>query len=158
MLGASGVGKTSLVARYVHSIFSDKYLTTLGVKISKKTIELNGIACDVMLWDLAGEDEFVTVQTSYLRNAHGYLLVVDGTRSETLEVAESLQQRAREVAGNVPFWLALNKADLADRWAIGDDRIGLLVERGWKIQRTSALSGQGVEEVFAAIATEMTAV
>jgi GTPase SAR1 family protein len=66
MLGAYAVGKTSLVARFVRGIFSDKYLTTVGVKIDKKTIEIANREMSLILWDLAGEDEFYQVRRSYL--------------------------------------------------------------------------------------------
>jgi small GTP-binding protein len=58
MLGTSGVGKTSLVAKFVHSIFSDKYLTTVGVKIDKKTVTVDGNEVMLMIWDLAGDDDY----------------------------------------------------------------------------------------------------
>jgi small GTP-binding protein len=155
MLGASGVGKTSLVARFVRSAFSEKYLTTIGVKVDKKTVAVNGVDCDLMLWDLAGEDEFVTAQLSYLRNAHGYLLVVDGTRRATLDAAMLLHGRAGEVIGEAPFRLVLNKSDLADGWEISDAQVQSLVDQGWKILRTSAKSGAGVELAFHELAVEM---
>ena len=155
MLGASGVGKTSLVARFVRSIFSDTYLTTIGVKVDKKTVVVNGVDCDLMLWDLAGEDEFVTVQMSYLRNAHGYLLVADGTRRATLDAATLLHGRAVEAIGKVPFLLVLNKSDLADGWEIADDRVQSLLDQGWTVLRASAKSGAGVEAAFETIAAEM---
>ena len=80
MIGASGVGKTSLVAKFVHSIFSEKYLTTVGVKIDKKTVKVGDDDVMLMLWDLAGDDDFQRLQTSYLRGTSGFLLVADGTR------------------------------------------------------------------------------
>ena len=93
VLGAFAVGKTSLVARFVESIFSEKYLTTVGVKISRKVLQVGNQEWQLMLWDLAGEDEFLQLRPSYLRGSSGYLLVVDGTRRTTLDMAVSLQQR-----------------------------------------------------------------
>ena len=75
MVGTSGVGKTSLVAKFVHSMFSDKYLTTVGVKIDKKTVAVDGNEVMLMIWDLAGDDGYQRLQTSYLRGTSGYLLV-----------------------------------------------------------------------------------
>src|SRR4029453_515125 len=85
MIGAYAVGKTSLVTRFVESIFSTKYLTTVGVKINKKTITLDGKEITLILWDLHGEDEFQKLRLSYLRGSSGYILVADGTRRDTLE-------------------------------------------------------------------------
>src|ERR1043165_1179544 len=94
MLGAFAVGKTSLVTRYVKSIFSENYLTTVGVKIDKKTVTVDSTEVNLILWDLAGEDEFVQLQTSYLKGSSGYILVSDGTRSDTLLKAFTLQRKA----------------------------------------------------------------
>ena len=99
MLGGFAVGKTSLVARYVTSLFSEKYLSTVGVKIDKKQVSVDGQDVTLMLWDIYGQDEFQTVQTSQLRGMSGYLLVVDGTRRATLETARLMQQKATEAAG-----------------------------------------------------------
>src|SRR5579863_7193776 len=75
MLGGFSVGKTSLVRRYVESIFSDTYLTTVGVKIDKKTVATPDRTVTLILWDVAGEDDVSTVKMSYLRGAAGYVLV-----------------------------------------------------------------------------------
>jgi len=93
MVGTSGVGKTSLVAKFVHSIFSDKYLTTVGVKIDKKTVAVDGNEVMLMIWDLAGDDDYQRLQTSYLRGTSGYLLVADGIRQITLDQAIEIQAR-----------------------------------------------------------------
>jgi small GTP-binding protein len=120
MVGTSGGGKTSLVAKFVHSMFSDKYLTTVGVKIDKKTVAIDGNEVMLMIWDLAGDDDYQRLQTSYLRGTSGYLLVADGTSQITLDQAIEIQGRVTEATGPVPFLLALNKADRATgraRWS-----------------------------------------
>ncbi len=85
---------------------------------------------------------------SYLQGASAYLLVADGPRAETLEVAASLQRSAEKEIGKVPFVLAINKVDLADRWQVDRGALDLAGELGWKIVRTSAKSGEGVQEAF----------
>ena len=75
MLGGFSVGKTSLVKRYVQSIFSESYLTTVGVKIDKKTVTLVDREVHLILWDLAGEDDMSSLRMSYLRGSAGYVLV-----------------------------------------------------------------------------------
>ncbi|MBT5830208.1 MAG: GTP-binding protein, partial [Candidatus Latescibacteria bacterium] len=114
MLGAFAVGKTSLISRYVHSMFSDKYQTTVGVKIDKKVVSVGEHDMTLILWDVYGEDDFMKLRMSYLRGAAGYFLVADGTRKETLDVAEDLKARVTDSLGDVPFILLLNKADLQD--------------------------------------------
>ena len=99
MLGAFAVGKTSLVARYVRSVFSEKYLTTVGVKVDKKDLTVDERQISLLLWDINGHDDYQAVQQSYLRGTSGYLLVVDGTRRATLETVSKLQQVVEAVAG-----------------------------------------------------------
>ncbi len=148
MIGTSGVGKTSLVAKFVHSMFSEKYLTTVGVKIDKKNVSLDGQEVMLMIWDLAGDDDYQRLQMSYLRGTSGYLLVADGTRRVTLDQAIEIQGRVAEALGSLPFLLALNKADLAAQWEIDEARTADLEARGWKFFKTSAKEGAGVEEAF----------
>jgi hypothetical protein len=155
MLGGFAVGKTSLVSQFVTSIFSDKYLTTVGVKIDKKAVKVGDRDVTLVLWDINGQDEFQDVQESYLRGMSGYLLVVDGTRRATLETVAQLQQRAEAVAGNVPFVVVLNKSDLAAEWQVDERGIVKFAERGWTIVRTSAKTGEGVEETFLKLARAM---
>ena len=155
MLGGFGVGKTSLVSRFVSSIFSDAYLTTVGVKIDKKKVSLDSDEMTLMLWDIYGQDEFQTVRDSYLRGATGYLLVADGTRYTTLDTAVALQNRAESVIGRVPFMLLLNKRDLEREWQVDEQTLVTLVERGWRVVKTSAKTGEGVEEAFTTLAREM---
>jgi len=152
MLGSFGVGKTSLVARFVHSMFSDKYHTTVGVKIDKKIVRVDGSEVTLMLWDMAGEEANAPVKIHQIRDAAGYLLVVDGCRSQTLETALSIQQRVESEIGPSPFLLLANKADERPNWEIPDSAWQQLKERGWTILETSAKTGQKVEEAFLTLA------
>ena len=155
MLGAFSVGKTSLVQRFVKSMFSEKYLTTVGVKIDKKTVSVDGQDVSLLLWDIYGEDEFQKVKTSYLRGAGGYFLVVDLTRRNTLDTAFVLRERAREAVGDIPFVLLLNKSDLEDEWEIDDTAIEELSEEGFSVIKTSAKTGVGVEHAFVSLTRKM---
>jgi hypothetical protein len=148
MLGAFAVGKTSLVVRFVQGIFSEKYHTTVGVKIDKKIVTLETQDISLILWDLYGEDEFQKVRMSYLRGSAGYLLVADGTRVTTFDQALKLQASAQDTLGPVPFVFLVNKADLTDEWEVGQERLAELAQQGWLVATTSAKTGQGVEEAF----------
>jgi small GTP-binding protein len=151
MVGLFGTGKTSLVQRFVTSLFSERYLSTVGVKIDRKPVELEGASITLVLWDLAGRDSHEDITTSYLRGAHAILYVADGTRRETCDQLPELRQLVRDAAGDVPAVLALNKADLRDRWALergGEEAL----EKEWDLVRTSAKTGYGVEEAFRRIA------
>lgn len=152
MLGGFSVGKTSLVKRYVDSIFSETYLTTVGVKIDKKTVNLSDRIVSLILWDVAGEDDISSLRMSYLRGCAGYVLVADGTRPSTLEVALSLRGRVEADCGPLPFVLLLNKNDLREQWVIHDAELENLRRNGWWVQSSSARTGEGVEDAFRALA------
>jgi len=155
MLGSFAVGKTSLVQRFVHSIFSQKYSTTVGVKIDKKTLSIREKTMDLILWDLHGKDEFQEIRMSYLRGASGCIYVVDGTRLKTLDVFRELRNKTRDYVGDVPFVVALNKWDLRREWEIGSDAMDDLEKEGAVIIKTSAKTGLCVEEVFQTLARLM---
>ena len=155
LLGSFGVGKTSLVSRFVHSMFDDKYHTTVGVKIDKKVLEVEGEELTLMLWDMAGEEEGEPIGINQVSDASGYILVADGTRSRTLEVARSIQQRVEGAIGAHPFVLLMNKADLRDEWEISDAAEVELAHSGWTVIETSAKTGQRVEEAFMMLASRM---
>jgi small GTP-binding protein len=157
MLGGFSVGKTSLVKRFVASVFSETYLTTVGVKIDKKTVDLGDRAVNLILWDVAGEDDVSTVRMSYLRGSAGYVLVADGTRLSTLEVALSLRARVEAELGALPFVLLLNKSDLQDQWAIDSAKMDELRQTGWSVRPSSARTGEGVEDAFKELAARVTA-
>jgi small GTP-binding protein len=155
MLGGFSVGKTALVERYVHSLFSDKYLSTVGVKISKKVFSLDETEVTLILWDMEGEDAYTEVHLSYLRGAMGFFVVADGLRKETLEVALKLRQAALATAGQIPSYLLINKADMADTWEITENMLSPLARQGISVLRTSAKSGAGVEEAFTRLIRDM---
>jgi small GTP-binding protein len=155
LLGAFAVGKTSLVRRYVHSLFSEKYHTTVGVKIDKKTVRVRDEDVSLILWDLHGEDDFQSVRSSYLRGASGILLVVDGTRGATLHTAGLLHERVEGELGPLPFVLLLNKADAREQWDLDEGRVAELKGRGWAVLESSAKTGESVEDAFLLLATRM---
>lgn len=155
MLGSYGVGKTSLVGRFVHSIFSEKYQSTIGVKIDRKSLCIDGKNVSLLLWDLHGDDEFQRVRRSYLRGMAGYILVVDSTRNESLQVAIELHQMALETVGEIPFLVLVNKCDLQDEWSLDRDVLTTLEGQGWNLQQTSAKTGKLVNESFELLAERL---
>lgn len=148
ILGAFSVGKTSLVKRFVDSIFSEAYITTVGVKVDKKMVNVSGRVLSLILWDVAGEDDVSALRTSYLRGSAGFLLVADGTRRKTLETAQSLRQRVEAEHGALPFALLLNKSDLKEQWAISGTELEELRRGGWWVRSSSARTGEGVDDAF----------
>lgn len=157
MLGAFAVGKTSLVRRFVETIFTDKYHTTVGVKVDKKLMQAKGQDVSLLLWDIQGEDGVQKLRPAYLRGASGYILVVDGTRRATLDVAYMIQKSAEELLGLVPFLVVINKSDLVEEWEFDEVAMKYMTDKGWIVIKTSAKTGLGVEEAFLTLAEKMVA-
>lgn len=155
MLGAFSVGKTSLIGRYVKSIFSEKYLTTVGVKIEKKAVEVNGQDIQLMIWDLAGKDDFTDINMSYLRGAAGFILVIDPTRPATFQVAIDVLEKAITTVATVPVTVALNKADLKADWQVDENSLEILKQKGCELFETSAKDGTAVEALFESLTRQM---
>ncbi len=155
MLGAFATGKTSLVRKYVHSIFSEKYHTTVGVNIEKVQVHTENDDVDLIIWDLYGEDEFQKVRASYLRGASGCIYVVDGTRKATLATALNLKEMVDNTIGSTPFIIAVNKSDLIDQWEIEPSLLEGLQQKGIFVVKTSAKTGEEVKEAFQELVKEM---
>ncbi|PKF80720.1 GTP-binding protein [Vibrio sp. vnigr-6D03] len=155
MIGAFAVGKTSLVRRFVESIFTEKYHTTIGVKISKKFIDSTPEPVQLLVWDIEGKDVYTNINVSYLRGASGAMLVVDGTRPDSLEVANELRTLIRDNCNDIPVVLMLNKCDLEDDWVIGPDKIATLEQKVSTLFKSSAKDGKNVDEAFQKLAELM---
>ncbi len=155
MLGGFAVGKTSLVKRFVTGQFSEKYHTTIGVKIDQKSLCIDSTNVLLVLWDVYGEDDFQKVRASYLQGSAGYLLMVDGTRKETLDVARQLRTLALQTMGPVPYALVVNKHDLFESWQVEPEMYQDLASQACLVIESSAKTGEGVELAFVALAREM---
>lgn len=156
ILGAFAVGKTSLVEKYVKSIFSDKYHTTIGVKTDQKDLTVDGKDIRLIIWDINGEDDYQHVRPAYLTGISGYLLVVDGTRKETLKVAMDLKNLVVKTVGEKEFILMINKSDLRESWELTAKDIETIEEMGWKVVLSSAKSGEHVDDTFINLARSIT--
>jgi len=155
VLGAAGVGKTSLIAQFVYSKFSEKYLSSMGVKIDRKVVQVEDQKVNLMIWDIHGEEKFKKITSSYLRGASGVIMVVDGTRPDTLTVAQEIFQRVEKDVGNIPSVWLLNKTDLEDEWCMSDQDQKQLSEQYVSVYRSSAKTGENVEQTFLNIAENM---
>ncbi|MDD5393317.1 MAG: GTP-binding protein [Thiothrix sp.] len=151
LLGSFSVGKTSLISRYVNSLFSEKYLTTVGVKIDKKQLTHDGNELSLIIWDIAGEDDFTNIRTAYLRGMAGYIIVIDGTRQNSYDVALSIHEMVKQHVGELPMVFALNKADLKPHWQVDGQHIRPLEQFGYPVLETSAKLDNGVADIFLAL-------
>jgi hypothetical protein len=155
MLGDFGVGKTSLIARFVRSTFSEKYLTTVGVKVDSKEIALpSRDALKLVIWDIAGRSALDALGAHYLRGSAGLLLVADGTRENSLSSVLNLLMQSRSLLPAAVAVLAVNKLDLIERWEVAPTTLAEL-RRSLPVIETSALSGDGVEDAFAELASRL---
>lgn len=155
LLGDIGVGKTSLVARFVRNTFSEKYLTTVGVKVDTRLVPLtDGRELKLVIWDLAGKSELDSMNRSYIRGASGLMLVVDGTREASLRAALYLWMQSQKQLAGVPVVMLVNKLDLVERWEVSVADLDRL-QQSLPTFRTSAQTGEGVAEAFACLAERM---
>ena len=157
MVGWAGTGKTSLVRRFVHAKFADKYLSTVGVKVDRKEVTAAGGPVNLLLWDIEGRDGASDLQTSYLRGASGIIYVVDGTRRETFAVLTELRESVIGAVGETPAVVAFNKADLTADWKLTDADRAAVSAHSWHVLTTSAKTGDGVEAAFQWLAERMVA-
>ncbi len=158
LLGATAVGKSSLIQQFVTGTFDESYKTTIGVNIHSMDVLSDGQPVRLMIWDLEGQDDpRKQYREDYMNGAHGYLLVIDVTRAETLDIARSLHQIVQAMVAEVPFVALLNKRDLLSRWELRADEVRQLSDEGWPVSETSAKTGENVREAFECLTRNMLA-
>lgn len=154
VLGAPGVGKTSLVRRFVLNVFQDESLVPVAIGIEKRRVAVGDQEILLVLWDFAGDQALEHREVGYLRSAAGYLLVADVAQPDSVAAAVKIQARIAATLGPaIPFILVLNKADHSEAGGAGVLELDLLMAAGWSIFRTCAKSGEGVESAFQYLAT-----
>ena len=159
LVGGEGVGKTSLVRRFVLSEFDDRYLRTVGVVVHKRVVYLGPIEgrtyeANLTVWDVLGAPGFVgRYGDAYLANAAGVLAVCDVTRPETLEGLSPWLERAADPLRTVPTIILANKVDLTEHVRITEDDLSAFCTRHHvTFLETSAKTGQNVGAAFAKLA------
>ncbi len=153
VFGDFSVGKTSLTRRFVDNVFSEKYQTTVGVKIDTKEVTLEQTSVKLVIWDLAGEAKMEAMTRNYLKMCQGLLLVVDGTRQASFESVQRIYQELPQP--KPPTALLVNKVDLIDDWEVSESEIRLFAEHFNFMLYTSAKSGENVETAFTRLAELM---
>ncbi len=159
LVGEVAVGKTSLVKRYVLDAFEDRYVATVGTKVTKKSLDVTWqgepAALDLMIWDIMGERGFrALLKEAYFHGAQAVLAVADATRRDTLYDLNNWINLSKREVGNVPLVFLANKVDLVDRTVVTRDDLARLGENHLApFFLTSAKTGANVEAAFEAIAT-----
>lgn len=153
ILGDFGVGKTSLVRRYVEGIFHNDYLSTIGVKVSRHVAHAGGTQVNLIIWDVAGGEESSGVHTNYLKGATAALLVCDMTRASSLSGLQKYANAMQKIEPSASFVVVGNKYDLKDYFEITEGDVSTFA-RGIASPYliTSAKTGQRVEDAFTQIA------
>ena len=150
LLGNSDVGKSSLLLRYVDSVWSDTFVPTIGVDFKVKTIEIGGKKVKLQIWDTAGQERFRTVVSTYFRGAHGIFLIYDITNRDSFKNLENwLIEIEKNASENVLKILIGNKNDLEDERDISPDEGKSFANRnGMQFIETSAKMNTNVNEAF----------
>jgi small GTP-binding protein len=153
LMGDFSVGKTSLVRRFIYNRYDDRYISTVGVKVSRKTVNLSKneelLEVTMMIWDLAGGEEFNQVQGSYLRGADGAILVCDLTRPGTLAHLDTQAHNFFRVNPKGKVIIAANKRDLVNQISLTDDEVRAFADNyDTRHFSTSAKTGDDVELAF----------
>ena len=161
LVGEAAVGKTSLIQRYVLDQFDDKYIRTLGAKVSKKSLRLTvpdriaKVDVTLAIWDVIGHVGLrQLLGDAFFEGAQGILAVADLTRRDSLSVLKGWVETVESVAGVVPVVLAANKADLRSKAEYGPTEVSAMAKvLGSEFFLTSAKTGQNVEEAFLRLGT-----
>ena len=150
LLGNSDVGKSSLLLRYVDSVWNDAFVPTIGVDFKVKTLTINEKKVKMQIWDTAGQERFRTVVSTYFRGAHGILLLYDVTNRDSFKNLESwlieIEKNAKEKVLKI---LIGNKCDLTDdREITSDEGKAFALRNGMEFMETSAKMNTNVSEAF----------
>jgi small GTP-binding protein len=156
IVGAAGVGKSSLATRFLSNTFSDRYLSTVGVKVGTRLLNLdNAIDLRLVIWDIAGTNILDMTSANYVKGSSGFMVVADGLRRDTLAVALNLHTELSRTLGSVPSVLLVNKVDLEAQWEFSSRDWRAIESTKLRYVKTSAKEGTCVESAFAELAHEL---
>jgi small GTP-binding protein len=151
LIGDFGVGKTRLIRRYIDNSFSDSYLTTIGVKISKKQLRINDIECEILIWDIEGATPIKKIPHSYFKGASGAIFVCDVSRGDTIDDLYEHINSFLIVNPNAKYVIAYNKVDLLST----GQKESLAIKLSGNEFMTSAKDDNNVTKLFETLAKEM---
>lgn len=154
LLGHFGVGKTSLMKRFIDDSFSEDYKVTLGVQIQKKEVELrSGRKLPLIIWDVEGNTSVKNARLSYLLGSNGFIYVFDATRVDTFSELNEEIEFLTEHYPNAKIKVIGNKIDLVSKQSL----IDILGAKEIKFDYlTSAKTGENVNDMFQELAQDLT--
>ena len=155
-LGESGVGKTCILRRFVENKFSKNHLATIGIDFKTKTISIKGYEVKLKIWDTAGQERFRNITNQYYKGADGIILVYDLTNKESmLKIKDWMEQiQQNTTSSEIALVLVANKVDL-NRVITNDESLSLSQQLKIKSFETSALSGDGIDDIFQYLTMEI---
>lgn len=159
LLGDPGVGKSSLITRFVHNKFQASYLMTIGVDILSKQLFVENDEVLFLISDIGGQERFASVREKFYRGARGCFLVYDLTRNNTLSSLKAWKKGLESVEEDAIYFLIGNKADLKEQIAVSQENIDTIIQE-LNIPKdsffvTSAKTGEKVEDSFRTFAQEL---
>lgn len=155
LLGAPGVGKTSLVRRFAEGAFDEAYESKLAMAILRGALDVGEVSLEMMLWDPGGSEAWGQYNRSFISGASGLAFVVDATKPRTLDHLLEAQTRGRGFIGSRPSVLIVNKIDLTRDFALTKQQLDTAGKLNWYIAQASAKSGYNVNEAFERLAKMM---
>ena len=156
--GDGGVGKTTLLHKFIEGKFLPETKMTIGVEFFLKELNVDGWDIILQLWDFGGQERFRFLLDSYVTGAKGALLMFDLTRTLTLENLEQWIDICRKDNPNMPILFLGTKADLIEKQSVDFEYIMDYKEKFnlYDYMTVSALTGQNVEKSFESITRQIT--
>ena len=149
LIGDSGVGKSSVILKFVDDKFDKNFPDTIGVDFKINTITVNDKKIRLQLWDTAGQERFRTITTSYYRCAHISIVFFDLTNLTSYEDIPRWFSEIKKHADDCIYYLVGTKCDLVDRIVVTPEMIDLVCKK-YDVEyiQTSALTGENIKTIF----------
>lgn len=157
VIGDGSVGKTSLITKFTQGSFQEEYIQTIGAQFSKYTEEIDGDACTLFFWDIAGQDTFHFLRPAFYKASNATIIVYSLEENdfgrESLKNVPTWHKEIKKFCGDIPVVIFGNKVDLVDEKKLDDNKVFKLVDKKHLLgyYRTSAKTGKGVHHAFQAL-------
>lgn len=155
MLGDPGVGKTSVINRYVKNLFNPEYLSTIGANVSTKEIDIGDLRLTLSIWDIAGQHTSRSLSASHYNGSGGAVFVYDITSQASFDGLIQWEYQLKKVVNDIPFVIIANKTDLRDMKTVPENRL----PAGYKVKPNffwgCAKTGDGLQDAFMYLGKQM---